>query len=99
MIFGKRWKIYQREVSKRDLFELSIRNQDLLKTIVQQQAVLLKASDNSTVEDMNATTNEPAGLNTKVVGKRMMVHPSTPRRKLKRKKRFKSAAELGLKLN
>ena len=99
LIFGKRWKIYQREVSKRDLFELSSRNQDLLKTIMQQQTELFKPTDNKTVEDINTIANESTVFISKVVEKRMMFHPVAPLRKLKRKKRFKSAAELGLNLN
>ena len=62
---------------------------------MQQQAVLFKATDNSTVEDINTTANEAAAFNSKVVEKRMMFQPLAPTRKLKRKKRFKSAFRHG----
>ena len=94
LIFGKRWKIYQEQVTKRDLYNLSVRNQDLLKTMLQQQSHVIKMNESSTTDNFVLMKDDSNSFTHRVVQKRPFCADNN-----KRKKRFKSAAELGLKLD
>ena len=97
LMFGKRWKLYQQEVSKRDLYELSVRNQELMKTMLQQQSDFMKMTEISSVPKINSLGDYPTEFCGRVVPKRKLVKPLTPiLNNMKRNKRFKTAAELGL---
>ena len=68
-----------------------------MKTMLQQQSDFMKMTEISGVQKINSMGDDPTELCGRVVQKRKLVKPLTPtRNNMKLKKRFKSAAELGL---
>ena len=90
LMFGKRWKLHQDQVTQRNLYDLSIRNQELLKTMLEQQNQVMK---------MNQASSMSNAGNLATVHKRPLTETfSSGQINRKRKKRFKQASELGLQL-
>ena len=81
-------------------FDLSVRNQELLKTMLDQQSYVMKMNESSSAEIIVVTSHERNSFTHEVVHKRQLGESLTPNaNNKKRKKSFKTAAQLGLKLD
>ena len=79
---------------------MTVTNQEILKTMLDQQSQIMKMNDCSTAENFRVMSHEQNYFEHKIVHKRELSNAFSSIPKIpKRKKRFKSAAQLGLKLN